>query len=69
MLRDKLFGQNSRIEDTLMSWADFTKQENPPGSLPFWTRSNKNLDLVPDHLKNLWNEGHIMDFMSWSQEC
>lgn len=68
MLRDKLFGQNSRIEATLLSWTDFAKQESPPGNLSFWTWLNKNLDLAPDHLKNLWNDGHIMDFMSWSQE-
>ncbi|KAF3819377.1 hypothetical protein GH733_013527 [Mirounga leonina] len=37
MLKDKLLGQNSRIEGTLLSWADFTKQESPPTpcKLPF----------------------------------
>lgn len=30
MPRDKLFGQNSRIEGMLLSWADFIKQESPP---------------------------------------
>ncbi|XP_062971561.1 signal transducer and activator of transcription 2 [Cynocephalus volans] len=68
MLRDKLFGQNSRLEDALLSWADFTKRETPPGKLPFWTWLDKILELVHDHLKDLWNDGHIMGFVSRSQE-
>ncbi|XP_058413898.1 signal transducer and activator of transcription 2 [Diceros bicornis minor] len=68
MLRNKLFGQNSRIEDPLLSWADFTKRESPPGKLPFWTWLDKILDLVHDHLKDLWNDGRIMGFVSRSQE-
>uniref|UniRef100_A0A8C9ARN3 Signal transducer and activator of transcription n=1 Tax=Prolemur simus TaxID=1328070 RepID=A0A8C9ARN3_PROSS len=68
MLRNKLFGQNSRTEDTLLSWADFTKRESPPGKLPFWTWLDKILELVHDHLKDLWNDGRIMGFVSRSQE-
>ncbi|XP_004692682.1 PREDICTED: signal transducer and activator of transcription 2 [Condylura cristata] len=68
MLREKLFGQNSRREDALLSWADFTKRDSPPGRLPFWTWLDKILELVHDHLKDLWNDGHIMGFVSRSQE-
>ncbi|XP_077613626.1 signal transducer and activator of transcription 2 isoform X1 [Crocuta crocuta] len=68
MLRNKLFGQNSRTEDALLSWADFTKRESPPGKLPFWTWLDKILELVHDHLKDLWNDGRIMGFVSRSQE-
>ncbi|KAM9230330.1 signal transducer and activator of transcription 2 [Dugong dugon] len=67
MLRDKLFGQNSRTECAL-SWSDFTKRESPPGKLPFWTWLDKILDLVHDHLKDLWNDDCIMGFVSRSQE-
>uniref|UniRef100_G3TE30 Signal transducer and activator of transcription n=1 Tax=Loxodonta africana TaxID=9785 RepID=G3TE30_LOXAF len=67
MLRDKLFGQNSTPESAL-SWADFTKRESPPGKLPFWTWLDKILDLVHDHLKDLWNDDCIMGFVSRSQE-
>lgn len=67
MLKDKLFGQNSGNEVAL-SWADFTKRESPPGKLPFWTWLDKILDLVHDHLKDLWNDGRIMGFVSRSQE-
>ncbi|CAK7298335.1 signal transducer and activator of transcription 2 isoform X1 [Vulpes vulpes] len=68
MLRNKLFGQNSRTEGALLSWADFTKRESPPGKLPFWTWLDKILELVHDHLKDLWNDGRIMGFVSRSKE-
>ncbi|XP_019524696.1 PREDICTED: signal transducer and activator of transcription 2 isoform X2 [Hipposideros armiger] len=68
MLKDKLFGKNCRNENALLSWADFTKRESPPGKLPFWTWLDKILDLVHDHLKDLWNRGLIMGFVSRSQE-
>ncbi|XP_065743670.1 signal transducer and activator of transcription 2 isoform X5 [Phocoena phocoena] len=68
MLRDKLFGQNSKTEGALLSWVNFIKRESPPGKLPFWTWLDKILDLVHDHLKDLWNDGHIMGFVSRSQE-
>ncbi|XP_076967167.1 signal transducer and activator of transcription 2 isoform X2 [Tamandua tetradactyla] len=68
MLRDKLFGQNSRVGSPMLSWADFTKRESPPGKLPFWTWLDKILDLVHDHLKDLWNDGFIMGFVSRRQE-
>ncbi|XP_037702446.1 signal transducer and activator of transcription 2 isoform X3 [Choloepus didactylus] len=68
MLRDKLFGQNSRVGSAMLSWADFTKRESPPGRLPFWTWLDKILDLVHDHLKDLWNDGFIMGFVSRRQE-
>uniref|UniRef100_H0WIT9 Signal transducer and activator of transcription n=1 Tax=Otolemur garnettii TaxID=30611 RepID=H0WIT9_OTOGA len=68
MLRNKLFGQNCKNEDALLSWADFTKRESPPGRLPFWTWLDKILELVHDHLKDLWNDGLIMGFVSRNQE-
>ncbi|XP_036312317.1 signal transducer and activator of transcription 2 isoform X2 [Pipistrellus kuhlii] len=68
MLKDKLFGQNSGSEGASLSWADFTKRESPPGKLPFWTWLDKILELVHDHLKDLWNDGRIMGFVSRSQE-
>ncbi|XP_037370902.1 signal transducer and activator of transcription 2 [Talpa occidentalis] len=68
MLREKLFGKNSKSEDALLSWADFTKRESLPGKLPFWTWLDKILDLVHDHLKDLWNDGRIMGFVSRNQE-
>ncbi|XP_054435877.1 signal transducer and activator of transcription 2 [Pteronotus mesoamericanus] len=68
MLKNKLFGQNSGKECAMLSWADFTKRESPPGKLPFWTWLDKILELVHDHLKDLWNDGRIMGFVSRSQE-
>lgn len=68
MLRNKLFGKNCKTEDALLSWADFSKRESPPGKIPFWTWLDKILELVHDHLKDLWNDGRIMGFVSRSEE-
>ncbi|XP_061272829.1 signal transducer and activator of transcription 2 isoform X2 [Bos javanicus] len=67
MLRDKLFGQNSKTEGASLSWVDFIKRESPPGKLPFWTWLDKILDLIHDHLKDLWKDGRIMGFVSRNQ--
>lgn len=68
MLRNKLFGKSCKAEDALLSWAEFSKRESPPGKIPFWTWLDKILELVHDHLKDLWNDGRIMGFVSRSQE-
>uniref|UniRef100_A0A8C2LXC4 Signal transducer and activator of transcription n=1 Tax=Cricetulus griseus TaxID=10029 RepID=A0A8C2LXC4_CRIGR len=68
MLKNKLFGKNCRMEDALLSWVDFSKRDSPPGKIPFWTWLDKILELVHDHLKELWNDGHIMGFVSRNQE-
>ncbi|XP_055447822.1 signal transducer and activator of transcription 2 isoform X2 [Psammomys obesus] len=68
MLRNKLFGKNCKMEDALLSWVDFSKRESPPGKIPFWTWLDKILELVHDHLRELWNAGLIMGFLSRSQE-
>lgn len=53
-----------------MSWADFTKQERPPpGKLLFYTWLDTILNKVQDHLKDLWSDEYIMDFVSQNQEC
>ncbi|XP_004647169.1 signal transducer and activator of transcription 2 [Octodon degus] len=67
MLKEKLFGKTSKMEN-LLSWADFSKRESPPGKVPFWTWLDKILELVHDHLKDLWNDGRIMGFVSRNQE-
>ncbi|XP_029398461.1 signal transducer and activator of transcription 2 isoform X3 [Mus pahari] len=68
MLRTKLFGKNCKMEDALLSWVDFSKRESPPGKIPFWTWLDKILELVHDHLKDLWKDGLIMGFVSRNQE-
>ncbi|XP_048217684.1 signal transducer and activator of transcription 2 isoform X2 [Perognathus longimembris pacificus] len=68
MLKDKLYGPNSKVKDPLLSWTEFSKRESPPGKIPFWTWLDKILELVHDHLKDLWNDGRIMGFVSRSQE-
>lgn len=66
MLRNKLFGKSCK--DALLSWVDFSKRESPPGKIPFWTWLDKILELVHDHLKDLWKDGRIMGFVSRGQE-
>ncbi|XP_054982988.1 signal transducer and activator of transcription 2 isoform X2 [Sorex araneus] len=68
MLKNKLFGKNVKSEDAALSWADFVKRDSPPGRLPFWIWLDKILELVHDHLRDLWNDGFIMGFVSRSQE-
>uniref|UniRef100_A0A8C6GNX6 Signal transducer and activator of transcription n=1 Tax=Mus spicilegus TaxID=10103 RepID=A0A8C6GNX6_MUSSI len=68
MLRTKLFGKSCKMEDALLSWVDFCKRESPPGKIPFWTWLDKILELVHDHLKDLWKDGRIMGFVSRNQE-
>ncbi|XP_055975986.1 signal transducer and activator of transcription 2 isoform X2 [Sorex fumeus] len=68
MLKNKLFGEDVQSEDAVLSWADFVKRESPPGKLKFWIWLDKILELVHDHLKDLWNDGFIMGFVSRGQE-
>nr|XP_045008444.1 signal transducer and activator of transcription 2 isoform X3 [Jaculus jaculus] len=68
MLKNKLFGKESRLEDPSLSWADFSKRESPPGKIPFWTWLDKILELIHDHLKDLWKDNCIMGFVSRTQE-
>ncbi|GAB1295694.1 Signal transducer and activator of transcription [Apodemus speciosus] len=66
MLSSNHMGKNCK--DALLSWVDFSKRESPPGKIPFWTWLDKILELVHDHLKDLWKDGRIMGFVSRGQE-
>uniref|UniRef100_F6V335 Signal transducer and activator of transcription n=1 Tax=Ornithorhynchus anatinus TaxID=9258 RepID=F6V335_ORNAN len=69
MLRDKLFGRKQKQEaELLLSWDKFSKLESPPGKVPFWTWLDGILSLVRCHLQDIWKDGHIMGFVSRSQE-
>ncbi|XP_043823245.1 signal transducer and activator of transcription 2 isoform X2 [Dromiciops gliroides] len=68
MLKKKLFGQEHKKETQLsLSWAAFSKQDSPPGKLPFWMWLDKILDLVHSHLKDIWKDGHIKGFVTRAQ--
>ncbi|XP_030410555.1 signal transducer and activator of transcription 2 isoform X9 [Gopherus evgoodei] len=73
MLAEKLFGPEATPASTL-TWAKFAKslassllQDNPP-TFSFWTWLDGILNLIRDHLAQLWKDGHIMGFVSRKRE-
>ncbi|XP_044851387.1 signal transducer and activator of transcription 2 [Mauremys mutica] len=65
MLAEKLFGPEATPASTL-TWAKFAK-DNPP-VFSFWTWLDGILNLIRDHLAQLWKDGHIMGFVSRKRE-
>ncbi|XP_039370665.1 signal transducer and activator of transcription 2, partial [Mauremys reevesii] len=65
MLAEKLFGPEATPASTL-TWAKFAK-DNPP-CFSFWTWLDGILNLIRDHLAQLWKDGHIMGFVSRKRE-
>ncbi|XP_030410550.1 signal transducer and activator of transcription 2 isoform X4 [Gopherus evgoodei] len=65
MLAEKLFGPEATPASTL-TWAKFAK-DNPP-TFSFWTWLDGILNLIRDHLAQLWKDGHIMGFVSRKRE-
>ncbi|KAM9115639.1 signal transducer and activator of transcription 2 isoform 2-T2 [Pangshura tecta] len=65
MLAEKLFGPEATPASTL-TWAKFAK-DNPP-FFSFWTWLDGILNLIRDHLAQLWKDGHIMGFVSRKRE-
>ncbi|XP_074917131.1 signal transducer and activator of transcription 2 [Chelonoidis abingdonii] len=67
MLAEKLFGPEATPASTL-TWAKFAK-DNPP-TFSFWTWLDGILNLIRDHLAQLWKDGHIMGFVSrkWERQ-
>ncbi|XP_068935562.1 signal transducer and activator of transcription 2 isoform X2 [Petaurus breviceps papuanus] len=67
MLKKKLFGQEHKKEaQLLLSWPAFSK-DSPPGKMPFWTWLDKILDLVHNHLEEIWKDGLIKGFVTRDQ--
>ncbi|XP_020845700.1 signal transducer and activator of transcription 2 isoform X2 [Phascolarctos cinereus] len=76
MLKKKLFApvsfcpseqEHKKESQLLLSWAAFSKQDSPPGKMPFWTWLDKILDLVHSHLKDIWKDGLIKGFVTRAQ--
>ncbi|XP_072511144.1 signal transducer and activator of transcription 2 isoform X3 [Notamacropus eugenii] len=68
MLKKKLFEKEHKKESQLsLSWPAFAKQDSPPGKMPFWTWLDKILDLVHNHLKDIWKDGLIKGFVTRAQ--
>ncbi|CAH2224365.1 signal transducer and activator of transcription 2 isoform X1 [Pelobates cultripes] len=67
MLGKKLCGTELR-EDSQVSWSRFSKENLSRVSFTFWTWFDAILALVKSHLEGIWNDGHVMGFVSRSKE-
>ncbi|OCT92828.1 signal transducer and activator of transcription 2 isoform X2 [Xenopus laevis] len=65
MLGNKLCEETPR-EDSTVSWNKFCKENLPHVS--FWVWFDAVLTLVKEHLENIWNDGHVMGFVSRKKE-
>ncbi|KAJ8253092.1 hypothetical protein GJAV_G00209020 [Gymnothorax javanicus] len=65
MLGDKLLGREAAGNpEGLIPWTKFCKLGVTEKSFPFWLWIEGILELIKRHLLPLWNDGHIMGFVS-----
>lgn len=67
MLEKKLCGSVSN-EGSAVTWTKFSKENMPRVSFTFWVWFDAIVALVKLHLENIWNDGHVMGFVSRSME-
>ncbi|XP_053311646.1 signal transducer and activator of transcription 2 [Spea bombifrons] len=67
MLEKKLCGTTPR-QDSSVPWSKFAKENMPRLTFTFWTWFDATLNLVKQHLEDIWNDGHVMGFLSRSKE-
>ncbi|KAJ8255461.1 hypothetical protein COCON_G00193250 [Conger conger] len=68
MLADKLLGREANGNpEGLIPWTKFCKAPNEK-SFPFWLWIEGILELIKRHLLAVWNDGHIMGFVSKDRE-
>ncbi|XP_032076009.1 signal transducer and activator of transcription 1-alpha/beta isoform X2 [Thamnophis elegans] len=67
MIGEKLL-PNGCTPDGLISWARFCKENLNDKNFAFWLWIEGILELIRKHLICLWNDGHIMGFVSKEQE-
>ncbi|XP_058044492.1 signal transducer and activator of transcription 1-alpha/beta [Ahaetulla prasina] len=67
MIGEKLL-PNGCTPDGLISWARFCKENLNDKNFSFWLWIEGILELIRKHLLFLWNDGHIMGFVSKEQE-
>ncbi|MFT7801041.1 signal transducer and activator of transcription 1-alpha/beta-like isoform X1 [Arapaima gigas] len=68
MIAQKLFGQQQSYDACRISWAKFSKENVPNVNFSFYVWFDGILMLVKNYLENLWNDGHIMGFVSKGKE-
>lgn len=67
MLEKKLCGTVGK-EGNAVTWTKFSKEPMPRVSFTFWVWFDAIVALVKLHLENIWNDGHVMGFVSRSVE-
>ncbi|XP_070588053.1 signal transducer and activator of transcription 1-alpha/beta [Erythrolamprus reginae] len=67
MIGEKLL-PNGCTPDGFISWARFCKENLNDKNFSFWLWIEGILELIRKHLLFLWNDGHIMGFVSKEQE-
>uniref|UniRef100_A0A8C5KMY6 Signal transducer and activator of transcription n=1 Tax=Jaculus jaculus TaxID=51337 RepID=A0A8C5KMY6_JACJA len=67
-LKPLVSSQNIVPITSLPAFSFLLQRESPPGKIPFWTWLDKILELIHDHLKDLWKDNCIMGFVSRTQE-
>ncbi|XP_032871487.1 signal transducer and activator of transcription 1-like isoform X2 [Amblyraja radiata] len=68
MLSEKLFGPQENYADCYISWAKFSKENLPRQNFSFWLWLQGILDLIKKYFENIWNDGHIIGFVSKKRE-
>ncbi|XP_051762414.1 signal transducer and activator of transcription 1b isoform X1 [Ctenopharyngodon idella] len=69
MLANKLLGHEAQGDpEGLIYWNTFCKMSSNERGVPFWLWIDGILDLIKKHLLNIWNDGHIIGFLSKGQE-
>ena len=64
-LAEKLFGNYiSDPNNSMVSWARFSKENLPGQIFTFWDWFYAILKLTTDHLRDLWHAGHIIGFIT-----
>ncbi|XP_076012006.1 signal transducer and activator of transcription 4 isoform X2 [Genypterus blacodes] len=68
MLGEKLLGQHGGYSDCQLTWSKFCKENIPGKPFSFWMWLDSILELIKKHLLPVWNDNHIMGFVSKEME-
>ncbi|KAM5180605.1 signal transducer and activator of transcription 2 [Mantella aurantiaca] len=71
MLEKKLCGTVSKEKKNIVTWIKFSKDnisKMANVSFTFWVWFDAIVKLVKDHLEDIWNDGHVMGFVSRNME-
>ncbi|XP_078287613.1 signal transducer and activator of transcription 1-like isoform X2 [Rhinoraja longicauda] len=68
MLAEKLFGAQENYADCCITWTKFSKENLSNQNFSFWLWLQGILDLIKKYFENIWNDGHIIGFVSKKRE-